>query len=698
MTQTPKHLLQIDPLLLTPHYSTKIWRGYYHYVCRNYSEAIFDKVLEGTGVPKSYLLRDGNWVSNRFSLAFMERLERETCDSNIAEKVGRHNFSPENINPFEYAILQIITPSLFFRIFPYTFAKMNRKLKVSVTKSGQHDYLFRLISTDQEVPDKSVCSALTGTLLAAKEFYRLREVTVNHTCCIHRGQADCIFEVHAATHSAWNRKVPKAAAILTALSFAAFSCLALPTNLLGSIGWAITVALVAALVLGFRRTYELFRNYTLHLDQAKEMHTTLHSSHLKLDQRYREHKLLRELSLKLVTVNSVMNLLEFTADGLESKFGYPKMFIMLLNREDKQLCTVLTRGLRESAAKIGSLALEYPDKRVGVDLIFPKILENGKTVFVSDIEKFKEQLKPENQLLVSELDTTSLVVAPLQTDALKFGLLIVGSTLAERKLNNDDVYLLENVTRMVSTYLANARQFEKEKHLRIMFQKFVPSMVLHDFGLDGGVTASTYVPQLRNIGSMFIDLRGFTAATNQSSPERVVQLLNLYFEFATKIVVKHGGIVDNLVGDGIVAFFLGSNSPRTTNVHRSKILACGVEFVETISIFNQLLLSHGFQEMGIGLGVNVGNALVGTVGSEGKLSYTALGDTVNLASRLQEYSKKYYSESNRAVLVVSDEVLKSSEFENSQFLRETVSIRGFDRVERIGVLYSKKAPMISKVA
>jgi adenylate cyclase len=151
----------------------------------------------------------------------------------------------------------------------------------------------------------------------------------------------------------------------------------------------------------------------------------------------------------------------------------------------------------------------------------------------------------------------------------------------------------------------------------------------------------------------------------------------LYTDFATRVLSEQGAIIDKLVGDGINAFFLPKAEPSPHHA-RAALLAVARLF-EGLPRFRAECVRRGLPEPCLGVGLHSGPALVGTMGGEHKLDFTAIGDTINTASRLQEASKKFISDllpSRDGILVVSEHTLVQSGVECKPALRETILIRG----------------------
>jgi len=131
-------------------------------------------------------------------------------------------------------------------------------------------------------------------------------------------------------------------------------------------------------------------------------------------------------------------------------------------------------------------------------------------------------------------------------------------------------------------------------------------------------------------------------ALHKLPPENVVALLNPYLETMAEIIYRHGGTIDKYEGDAIMAFF---GEPVAYPDHALRAVRTAVDMHLAISGLRQRWFTEGVQPMDasfqIGIGLNTGQAFVGLLGSEQRINYTAIGDNVNLASRLQDLTKTY---------------------------------------------------------
>jgi adenylate cyclase len=140
----------------------------------------------------------------------------------------------------------------------------------------------------------------------------------------------------------------------------------------------------------------------------------------------------------------------------------------------------------------------------------------------------------------------------------------------------------------------------------------------------------------RIVSVLFCDLRGFTTRCESLAPAEAVKLLNLYHEHMTRLIEEHGGLVNQLIGDGIMALF---GATGRSSRHADEAIAGGRAMVRGLENLNAKLAAEGFEPVRIGVGLHTGPAVIGTIGSPRRMEYTAIGDTVNTASRIESLTK-----------------------------------------------------------
>lgn len=137
----------------------------------------------------------------------------------------------------------------------------------------------------------------------------------------------------------------------------------------------------------------------------------------------------------------------------------------------------------------------------------------------------------------------------------------------------------------------------------------------------------------RTVTVLFADIRGFTKFSEQHSAKRVVEVLNMLFSELTKVIFKYKGTFDKYIGDAIMAFY-GAPISYEDDVIRALQTALGMQ--QVFAQIKERWSSEELTSLALGVGLNTGEAVVGNIGSEKVMDYTAIGDTVNVAKRLQE--------------------------------------------------------------
>jgi adenylate cyclase len=154
--------------------------------------------------------------------------------------------------------------------------------------------------------------------------------------------------------------------------------------------------------------------------------------------------------------------------------------------------------------------------------------------------------------------------------------------------------------------------------------------------------------EMRSVCVMFVDIRSFTTAARTRTPAEVVERLDDVFEILVEIVDRHNGIVNKFLGDGLLAIF---GAPIDDPLEAANAVAAAREMLMSVDASN---VGHSWP-IRLGIGIHIGQAVAGTVGSQRRKEYTVIGDTVNLASRLESLNKEVGSQ-----LIVSDAVREAA--------------------------------------
>lgn len=170
-----------------------------------------------------------------------------------------------------------------------------------------------------------------------------------------------------------------------------------------------------------------------------------------------------------------------------------------------------------------------------------------------------------------------------------------------------------------------------------IFGRFLDPRVVASLVEDGTLDRERK-PEAREISILFSDIRGFTTLSETRTPEQVVDLLNRYFSKQVAVIFKHGGTLDKFIGDAVMAFW---NAPTESPGHAEKAVAAALDMTLALDEFKRELVANGegLGDFDVGIGLHTGPAVVGFLGSDSRMEYTAIGDTVNLGSRIESATK-----------------------------------------------------------
>lgn len=206
----------------------------------------------------------------------------------------------------------------------------------------------------------------------------------------------------------------------------------------------------------------------------------------------------------------------------------------------------------------------------------------------------------------------------------------------------------------VATFGGTAWQYfvegKQKRQMKQLFGRYVsPDVFAH---LVADPTLARLGGQRREMTVLFSDIRGFTTASEQHTPEAVVAQLNEYFTAMVQVLFRHHGTLDKFVGDMVMGLF---GAPVDDPRHADHAVAAALEMMQELDRLNGQWKAQGRPTMDIGIGINSGEMIAGNIGSDTVMSYTVIGDAVNLGARLESATKDHHariliSEATRAKL------------------------------------------------
>ncbi len=180
---------------------------------------------------------------------------------------------------------------------------------------------------------------------------------------------------------------------------------------------------------------------------------------------------------------------------------------------------------------------------------------------------------------------------------------------------------------------AKAKLAEMTSVLKKMFGRYLSTEVMNS--LIANPSALELGGERRTVTIVMTDLRGFTAISERLEPERVVQMLNAYFEIMVELVLKYNGTINEIIGDALLIIF---GAPQEMPDRARRAIACAIEMQNAMAEVNAQNRRQGLPQLQMGIGLNEADVIVGNIGSSRRSKYTVVGSGVNMTSRIESYT------------------------------------------------------------
>jgi len=229
----------------------------------------------------------------------------------------------------------------------------------------------------------------------------------------------------------------------------------------------------------------------------------------------------------------------------------------------------------------------------------------------------------------------------------------------------------------VSPVISNALRMHEmaalQNNTRTAFARYVPADVMDEIINDTRKKAQ--ISENRNIAILFSDIRNFTNISEHSDAQSVVEFLNSYFSQMGSEIISENGHIDKFIGDAIMAVF---GAFQTLDNSPASAIRAAVKMLSALELINELPSSLSSDSVEMGIGINCGECIMGNIGFKNKMDFTVIGDTVNIASRLEGLTKVY-----RHPIIVSEAVYDATK--DNFLLRKLDSVRVKGKTKPLGI-------------
>jgi len=340
-------------------------------------------------------------------------------------------------------------------------------------------------------------------------------------------------------------------------------------------------------------------------------------------------ELMFEMSKMLGTVFDLKEIFEKATDLIFR--GTPADRVVALIADETVDGKILDYSLHQIAVKARDENLASITEKLTLSRTITQKVMRDKVAILSQDARTDEQFQGAESIVLQGVRST--ICAPLITEANVHGVVCADRLDPFAAFSSDHLELISAVAAQTAVTVETVkahRRLAREEVARANYSRFMPEYVVkqllnnpNSFRL-GGANQTVTV--------LFADIRGFTALSENENPEKIVGLLNRYFSAMSEIIFDHGGTLDKYIGDGLMAIF---GAPTTTPEDALNAVRAAVAMQKRLLSLNEDLGKDGFGQVSVGMGLHTGEATIGYVGSDKRSEYTAIGDTVNLASRLE---------------------------------------------------------------
>ena len=359
-------------------------------------------------------------------------------------------------------------------------------------------------------------------------------------------------------------------------------------------------------------------------------------------------EMLYEMSKLLGTVFDLKEIFERATDLIFR--GTPADRVVALLADESLDGKILDYSLYPIAIKARGKNLEELSEKSTISRTITQKVMREKVALLSQDVKTDAEFMTADSIVAQGVRST--ICAPLITESNVHGVVYADRLDPFSAFSAEDLELISAVAAQtaltVETVKAHKR-LAREEVARANYSRFMPEYVVKQllekpdsFRL-GGVN--------QKITVLFADIRGFTGMSEKANPEKIVGLLNLYFSAMSEIIFAHGGTLDKYIGDGLMALF---GAPNATPEDAANAVKTAAAMQNRMLSLNEELEAKGFGQIAIGIGLHTGEAIIGYIGSNQRSEYTAIGDTVNLAARLE-------SNAQGGQILISDATAHASE-------------------------------------
>lgn len=659
-----------------------------------------DQILLQIGLGRQYLTNKGNWLSIKFLDKFLDEYKKYGDIAELSAAAGNASISEEFMG-INYTILKLfINPMQAFRSIEHIIPKFNTTRSYKFVDGSKEHAIIKIGAPDRHLLPKhrESCKNWSESFESYLKLMTGKPGIVRELSCCYDGHQDCTYILKWKN----SKKYLIQSLLKFSFSFAMIMILTYygPLDTVTNFGFGFLIFL-SLLLFNLKRENdrgkETISKFIFEYNQFeynnREKYQELQRAKELVDIRYKEAHLL-EKTLRLIQSSSdsqetMITSLNAVCDEME----FDRAFIMTVDKSKNILQTsAISKGL-EKFSELWKFKIDVSNKRNN-NFYLSSVYLTGQSIIIDKIDSYMLQFNDASKQLIMRLKPKGFIAVQIPAEhGEAWGVLVADKYKKNKNIEQSDMVLLNRLARHIGLILDNQFKLEREQQMRHTFQKYVPGRILSNY-------VDIIKPKLggeeRQLVSMFADVRGFTALSEQYPAPVLVKILNDFFKISSKNITAQKGIIEKFLGDGFMAsFFIESRSNKSENIRLVKntdpnlpptafsrnhfgtdevdqAIESALNILKDLTELNHRFTNEGMPAIEIGIGMHIGQALVGNIGSEERMEFTSMGSTVNMASRLEGLCK-----SLKCHIVISEQVYKNSKRFQSYFNKiEEQEIKG----------------------
>lgn len=333
---------------------------------------------------------------------------------------------------------------------------------------------------------------------------------------------------------------------------------------------------------------------------------------------YEMLRILAKVSQSLISIQSLDEVLQLVMDNIFDHFPVERGFLMLY---DELGINLIPKVIKYKDEKTNKQAITISKT------IVDTVIRDKVSILTLDAQA-DPRFQGGQSIILHNIKSAMCV--PISRKEKVIGVIFVDSISKNQKMTTEDLELLTALANYAAIAIEQSRLNEnihKEKELRARLERYHSPSIINKI-LSSQKTENFFNISEQEVSVMFADIVGFTSLAEKHEPQYIAALLNDFFAEMTEIIFKNEGTLDKFIGDALMAVF---GAPYTQKDHAIRCVTAALQMKQQLANFNK----SRKEKIEIRIGINSGKVVAGDIGSTQRIEYTVLGNTVNIASRLE---------------------------------------------------------------